>query len=186
MLQRFADIAFTASVRDAQRRYAGGEHGGGMAAKPGLGARETEFIAARDSFYLASVGDTGWPYVQHRGGPVGFLKVLAPGTLGFADFGGNRQYVTAGNIEGDPRVCLFLMDYPNRRRLKIFGRARSLDPQSVPELGAQLDAGGGRVERLVVIGVEAFDWNCSQHITPRYSESEWQSRLNPTTPRRSE
>jgi len=191
MAKNFGDIAFTDSVRRAQRRYAGHEQGGGAArvARDALGARETDFIAARDSFYLATVAENGWPYVQHRGGPAGFLRVLAPTRLAFADFGGNRQFVTVGNLDHDARVSLIMVDYPTRRRLKILGRARVLDRGEAPDaLLARALPGEGApsAERLVVIDVEAFDWNCSQHITPRYTESEWRNRLDRPTPARSE
>lgn len=182
MLKRFAEIAFTASVKEAQGRYAGREHPGGADVSPAeLGGREQEFIAARDSFYLATVSTSGWPYVQHRGGQAGFVKVLGPALLAFADFGGNRQYVSTGNLMRDARVSLFLMDYANRRRLKIFGRARIVDAGEAPaellERVATAD-GGVRIERVLLVAVEAFDWNCPQHITPRYTESEWRSRFN--------
>lgn len=183
MRQRFAEIVFTASVKAAQRRYSGREQRRGTAGDQQLelGSREREFIVARDSFYLATVSETGWPHIQHRGGPVGFLQVLAPATVGFADFGGNRQYVSVGNLGHDGRLALILVDYPNRRRLKILGRARIVDaPLADPELLARLAPAEGvaAVERLVLIQVEAFDWNCSQHITPRYTEAEWRSRLS--------
>ena len=135
-----------------------------MTAQPapqGLSDREIAFIEARDSFYMASVTETGWPYVQHRGGPLGFLKVLGNTTLGFADYRGNRQYVSKGNLTVDDRVALILMDYPNKQRLKILGRAKMIDADknsSVAERVSQ--AGEGRVERLTFIEVEAFDWNC--------------------------
>lgn len=138
----------------------------------GLGAREIAFIAARDSFYMATVSDTGWPYVQHRGGPVGFLKVLGPTTLGFADFRGNRQYLSVGNLDHDDRVALILMDYPNRRRLKLLGRARLVTPAQAPSVLAGPAAPAGDIERLMLIEVAAFDWNCALHITPRYTEPE--------------
>jgi uncharacterized protein len=135
--------------------------------------RETAFIAARDSFYMATVAENGWPYVQHRGGPAGFLKVLDDRTLGFADYRGNRQFVSVGNLAGDGRVSLFLMDYPNRRRLKMLGRARLVDPAVEPEMMRQLrgdDEAG--IERGILISLEGFDWNCPQHITRRFSEAE--------------
>lgn len=184
MAQSFGDIAFTPGVRDAQRRYAGREHPA-RAPRSELGAREAAFIAARDSFYLATVSESGWPYLQHRGGPAGFVHVLGPTTLAFADFSGNRQYVSTGNLLHDPRVSLILVDYPARRRLKILGHARVLDRDGAPagllERVAPAEA-GLVVERLMVIEVAAFDWNCSQHITPRYTESEWRSRLHHATP----
>jgi hypothetical protein len=138
-----------------------------------LGPQEAAFIGARDSFYMATVSEIGWPYIQHRGGPKGFLRVLDETTIGFADFSGNRQYVSIGNIAREDRVSLFLMDYPNRTRLKILGRARvvALDDAAalarftVPDYRA-------RVERGLLIEVAAFDWNCPQHITPRYTIDE--------------
>ncbi|NLU84847.1 pyridoxamine 5'-phosphate oxidase family protein [Rhodococcus sp. HNM0569] len=140
-----------------------------------LDVREKSFVAGVDSFFLATVTPTGWPYIQHRGGPRGFLHVLDSHTIGFADFAGNRQYVTAGNIDGDDRVALFLVDYPLRRRLKIFGRARQCTPDDDPRLAEQLLSLGDRVirsriDRLVTIEVHGFDWNCTSHITPRYDK----------------
>lgn len=136
--------------------------------------REAGFIAARDSFYMASVSETGWPYIQHRGGPAGFLRVLDDRTLGFTDYAGNRQYLTLGNTSVEDRVCLFLMDYPHRRRLKILARIAVHELASAPELASRLATPGyrGRPERAFTFSLEAFDWNCPQHITPRYSEAE--------------
>jgi uncharacterized protein len=132
---------------------------------------EAAFIATRDSFYMASVGETGWPYIQHRGGAPGFVKVLSPTQIAFADFRGNRQYVSAGNLSKDDRAALFFMDYPSKTRLKLLGRVRAVDLAADPDLAAQLvdPAYRARVERAFVIDVEAFDWNCPQHITPRYT-----------------
>lgn len=140
---------------------------------------EKQFIAEREGFYLGTVGETGWPYVQFRGGPPGFLRVVDDRTLGWADFRGNRQYISTGNFAGNDRVSLFLMDYPNQRRLKIFGRARVVDVGS--EFLAQLTIRDYRavVERGVLVQVEAFDWNCPQHITPRYTVEEIQATLTP-------
>ena len=136
---------------------------------------ESDFIAGRDGFYQATVSETGWPYVQFRGGPAGFLRVLDERTIAYADFRGNMQYISAGNLAGDGRVSLILMDYANRRRLKILGRARLVDAADDPALVAKLEDPSYRahVERAVVIAVEAFDWNCPQHITPRYTEAEF-------------
>jgi ferredoxin-NADP reductase/predicted pyridoxine 5'-phosphate oxidase superfamily flavin-nucleotide-binding protein len=178
MAQAFARIAFTPRVREMQTRmgsrqaYRSVELGAEEPAE--LGAFEIAFIGERDSFYQGTVGENGWPYVQHRGGPVGFLKVLDARTIGYADFTGNRQYISVGNLAGDDRVSLFLMDYGQQRRLKIWGRARVVDEDTEPELLAQLESPDyrARVERGVVITVEAFDWNCPKHITPRYTEAE--------------
>lgn len=178
MARAFAKIAFTANVKAAQARmgsrdaYRTAESGDAEVVE--LGPYEVEFISARDSFYQGTVGENGWPYVQHRGGPTGFLKVLGPQTIGYADFAGNRQYISVGNLEGDDRVSLFLMDYPGQRRLKIWGRARLVDEDAEPELLARLESPAyrARVERGVIITVEAFDWNCPKYITPRFTESE--------------
>jgi predicted pyridoxine 5'-phosphate oxidase superfamily flavin-nucleotide-binding protein len=165
MTARFAEVMFTDAVKQVQeemgsrRAYARLE--ARASAHPDtLGERERSFIAARDSFYIATVSATGWPYVQHRGGTPGFLEVHDERTLRFPDYQGNRQYVTVGNIRSDDRVSLFLMDYPNQERLKIIGHA------SASPLRDE------RIERLIEIRVEAFDWNCSQYITPRYTEAE--------------
>lgn len=181
MSRHFAAIAYTPSVRAAQCRYNGGELPVAPVGEVALGPREKEFIAARDSFYLATVGETGWPHVQHRGGPAGFLKVLGPATLGFADYAGNRQYVSVGNLAHNGKAAMILMDYPNRRRLKILGQIEAVDVAEAPPetLAAILPAFTGTpVERLMIVSVAAFDWNCSQHITPRYTESEFQTLTN--------
>jgi uncharacterized protein len=146
---------------------------------------EAGFIAERDSFYLASVSQTGWPYVQHRGGPRGFLKVLDERTLGFADFRGNRQYITLGNIADDDRVSLFLMDYPHRSRLKILAHMTAHDLKAEPELAARLATPGyrGFAERGFTLRLQAFDWNCAQHITPRFTANEVQAAVAPLVAR---
>ena len=140
-----------------------------------------EFIATRDSFYMASVSETGWPYVQHRGGPAGFLRVLDDTTLAFADFRGNRQYISLGNVTANDRVALFLMDYPHRRRLKIYARIEAKDMSSDPALAEKLAllGYGAKVERFFLLHLEAFNWNCPQHITPRFTESEIDAALTP-------
>jgi hypothetical protein len=183
MARAVSEIAFTSTVRAFQTRmgsrhnYAALDH----AEERGdtLGEREAAFLAECDGFYQASVGENGWSYVQFRGGPAGFLKVLDPGTLGYADFRGNVQYISAGNIEADGRVALILMDYARQRRLKIWGRARLVDEAEDPALIARLEdpAYRAQVERAVIIKVEAFDWNCPQHITPRYTEAEIARRV---------
>lgn len=133
--------------------------------------REAQFIAARDSFYMASVTQDGWPYVQHRGGPVGLLRRIEGNRIGFADYRGNRQYLSTANLAADDRVSLFLMDYPNQRRLKLIGHARSSeDPEIVAAL-MQADY-AAEPERAFVIDVLGFDWNCPQHITPRFTEAQ--------------
>ncbi len=175
-MQHFGDIMFTEAVKAEQTRQGSRAAYEKMTARPtpdALGDREAAFINSRDSFYMATVTETGWPYLQHRGGPTGFLRVLGPRTIGFADYRGNRQYISKGNLDRDSRVSLFLMDYPQRARLKLAGLAEVLDASAHPELAERLSADGqGRVERLFVIDVEAFDWNCPRFITPRYSEDE--------------
>ena len=178
MSHRFADLAFTPTVKNVQQQmgsraaYARNED----VPEPfnhRLTETETGFIAARDSLYMASVGETGWPYIQHRGGPVGFVRVLDPQTIGFADFRGNRQYISVGNLLTNDRVSLFFMDYPNRTRLKLLGHARAVDPDDRATLD-RLAVPGYRaaVERGILIAVEGFDWNCPQHITERFSLEE--------------
>jgi predicted pyridoxine 5'-phosphate oxidase superfamily flavin-nucleotide-binding protein len=142
---------------------------------------ETAFIAERDSFYLATVSQTGWPYIQHRGGPRGFLRVLDESTLGFADYRGNRQYLTLGNVVDDDRVALFLMDYARRRRLKILARMSAHDLKAEGDLAARLATPGyrGLAERGFTLRLHAFDWNCPQHITPRFTEDEIEAAIAP-------
>lgn len=146
-----------------------------------LGENEAAFIAARDSFYIASNGNDGWPYLQHRGGPVGFLKVLDSGTLGFADYRGNRQYVSLGNVERDDRVSLFFMDYVRKARLKLLGHMRAVDLAGDEALRERLRDPDypGRAERGFVIAVDAFEWNCPQHIAQRFTVEEMMPVLAP-------
>lgn len=175
-MRTFAELAFTPAVRALQERdgsraaYARQRSGTGPG--EGLGPREAEHIAGADSFYMATVSETGWPYLQHRGGPRGFLKVVSPTRLAFADFRGNRQFVSVGNASRNDRVSLMVMDYPNRRRLKLLGRLRFSAPaEADPELVRAVELPGyrARIERIALIDVEAFDWNCPQHITPRFT-----------------
>jgi hypothetical protein len=175
MAFKFHELAFTDSVRHAQQEYYGQSRPVRHVPGPdALTHDEISFIQARDSFYMATVSETGWPYLQHRGGEVGFLRVLSPTQLAFADYKGNRQLISVGNLAVTDRVMLFLMDYPQRTRLKIMGHARLEDARKHLELVAQLAEPEVRhqVERLFFIDVVSFDWNCSQHITPRYSVEE--------------
>lgn len=182
-MHHFGNLMFTEQVTAEQEARGSAEVYKKMLEQPvpdGLGEREGAFIAARDSFYMASVSQTGWPYVQHRGGPRGFLKVLSPTRLGFADYRGNRQYVSTGNLKGDDRVSLFLMDYPQKARLKLLGHAQVTDAAEDPQLADALSCPDqGRVERLFTIDIEAFDWNCPQFITPRYTTEELADALTP-------
>ena len=184
MSHKFAEIAFTPNVKKAQeangsrRSYARLESG--EVHHDVLGPREAAFIAQRDSFYMATTSETGWPYIQHRGGPPGFLRVLDEKTAGFADFHGNRQYISVGNVEANDRVSLILMDYPNRARLKILGRARLVGPDEQDILDRlSLPDYQVVVERGFIITIEAFDWNCPQHITPRFTPAEIETVIIP-------
>jgi predicted pyridoxine 5'-phosphate oxidase superfamily flavin-nucleotide-binding protein len=175
MAHKYLDVVTTPSVRAAQTRYYGRSiETGGAPERDPLGEDERAFIAARDSFYIASVGETGWPYIQHRGGTAGFLKVLGPHSLGFCDYRGNRQMITTGNVAGNDRVSLFLMDYPGRTRLKILGNLRVEDARANPDLVKQLSGAEERaqVERVFLIDVVSFDWNCPKYITPRFTAAE--------------
>jgi len=182
MAMKYLDLALTESVRRAQQQYYG--HAATIADSPErdpLGEAEMEFITTRDSFYLGTVSESGWPYLQHRGGPQGFLRVIDETTLAFADYKGNRQLLTTGNVSVNDRVALFLMDYKNRERLKILGHARVEDARVHSELVAQIADSNMRssVERLVFIDVVSFDWNCPKYITPRYSIGEVEEVVGP-------
>jgi hypothetical protein len=191
MGRRFAEIAFTPLVKEQQKQR-GSRHlyerieKSNMQKSNDLGDRlgpsEQEFIQQRDGFYMASVSETGWPYIQFRGGPKGFLRVLDPQTLGFADLRGNTQYISVANLHHDDRVALFLMDYPHQSRLKILGRAKIHEGNAEAlKLIESLRMPGekSRAERALIIHVEAFDWNCPQHITPRFTQEELATALEP-------
>ncbi|MEM8810444.1 MAG: pyridoxamine 5'-phosphate oxidase family protein [Cyanobacteria bacterium P01_G01_bin.38] len=183
MARKFADIAFTPAVKAIQTERGSRETYERFVAKgpanDSVDEKVAAFIPERDSFYMGTVGETGWPYIQFRGGPKGFLKILDNKTLGFADFQGNVQYLSVGNLSQDDRVFLFLMDYAHRRRLKIWGRATVVEDD--PELLAQLSDPDypALVERAIVIRIEALDWNCPQHIPIRYSEAEVAAMVEP-------
>lgn len=185
MTKSFGSLVFTPAVKTLQERYGSRrqyarieEHGGSPG---GLGQEEREFLSERDTFYMASLGATGWPYVQHRGGPKGFLKVIDERTIAFADFRGNKQYITTGNLLTDNRVALILVDYPRQQRLKILGRVEIFEGEKAKEWLAKVRDPEYRAvtERVYVIRVEAFDWNCQQHITPRFTEEEIRDVLEP-------
>lgn len=188
MAQNYVHTLFTDTARamqeaDGSRASYARMEAGATGEPDQISASEAAFIAARDSFYLASVTSKGWPYMQHRGGPAGFLKILPGNRLGFADYRGNRQHVSSSNLIAEPRVSLFLMDYPNRRRLKILGRARIVSADADPALVAALMPDGYKAvaERAYVIDVVGFDWNCPQHITPRFTEAEIAQAITPLT-----
>lgn len=176
MAAKFMQLVLTPAVQAAQEHYFGKHQViAGAPERDAFTADEAAFIAARDSFYLATTNSDGWPYVQHRGGPAGFLKVLGPHQLGFADFKGNRQLLSTGNLDGDDRIALFLMDYPQRERLKILGHARVLDAREHADLADQLCPTPelrDKIERVFLVEVVSFDWNCPQYITPRFTEAE--------------
>jgi predicted pyridoxine 5'-phosphate oxidase superfamily flavin-nucleotide-binding protein len=182
---RWLEIAFTPAVQRAQEAEGSREAYAKATEKAGPNERFTEreaaFIAARDGFYLASVSEAGWPYVQFRGGPPGFVRVLDEATLGWADFRGNQQYVTVGNVSQDDRVALFFMDYPSRRRLKLFGHLAYTAVADDPDLSAALAVPGYKaaVQRSALVRLTAFDWNCPQHIPQRYTVAELADVLAP-------
>jgi uncharacterized protein len=174
MPYKFLDLISTPSVRAAQAANgtrAMWENFNGHRLFDRFTDNEIAFIGERDSFYLATVSENGWPYVQHRGGPPGFLKVLDEKTLGFADFRGNLQYISLGNVAANDRVALILVDYPNRARMKILAHMEVRDLGRDPQLAARLALPGykAKLERAFLLHLEAFDWNCSQHITERYT-----------------
>lgn len=185
-MSRYAHLAYTPTVRQVQHEMGSGIAAGRRLREPGaapepLTAAEATFIRSLDGFLLATVGETGWPYVQFRGGPPGFVHVLDDSRIGFADVGGNRQYITTGNVRTDDRVALFFIDHARQTRLKMYGHARIAPAADDPELAARLASvrTDGRVERLVTIAVEGYDWNCPRHITPRFSERELSAALAP-------
>lgn len=190
MSRRFAELAFTPLVKEQQEKHGSRRQYARMEEIGEAGDRltdfEQEFIAGRDGFYMASTGETGWPYIQYRGGEKGFLHVLDDRTLGFADLRGNKQYISVGNLEHDDRVALFFMDYAHQMRLKILGRAEVHENDAAAaELLAKLRVPGEKTpaERAIVIRVEGFDWNCPQHITPRYTQEELAGTLEPVRKR---
>ena len=177
MAKNFAEIAFTENVKEQQTKYGSRRSYAKMEAQERgnkISENEAEFIAERDGFYLATVGESGFPYVQFRGGPKGFLKVLDAKTLAYADFRGNMQYVSVGNLTRNDKAALILMDYARRQRLKIYARIEIVEAKDNPALIAQLQdtSYDAQVERAMLLHVDAFDWNCPQHITPRYTIEE--------------
>ncbi|MEP5341728.1 MAG: pyridoxamine 5'-phosphate oxidase family protein [Algibacter sp.] len=184
MAKNFAEIAFTDAVKKLQSKH-GSRNGYERMEKfniiDGLTRSEIDFIANQDSFYMATTGTNNYPYIQHRGGPKGFLKVLDSKRLGFIDFSGNKQYVSVGNMETNNKVSLFIMDYANKSRLKIFATSEIIELNDNPELLESLNLEGYnfRPERMMLFNIEAYDWNCSQHITQRYTMAEIEDAINP-------
>ncbi len=183
MPYHFLEVAITPNVRLAQAEMGADQIWLGDHHRESDSFTESElaFIAARDSFYIASVSETGWPYVQHRGGPPGFLKAIDNKTLAFADYRGNRQYISTGNFAANDRACLFLVDYPRRARLKIYMRVEKMTLDIDPTLtNLVFDPGyRAKAERIFRLRLEALDWNCPQHITPRYTEREVEQAVTP-------
>lgn len=184
-MSRFWKLLFTPTVAAEQDRHGSGPTYARLLAErgaerdPGLDPDVVGFIAARDSFYMATISASGWPHLQHRGGPVGFVRQVGPTAIGWADFSGNRQYISIGNSRDEARVALFFMDYPNRRRLKLLGRLCAVEAGADPALDALLypEDYRARVEHSIVIEVEAHDWNCPQHITPRFTVAEMEAQV---------
>lgn len=177
MAKNFATLAFTDAVKALQEKNgsrAGYARMESQTYVDGLTESEIDFIAQRDSFYMATIGENGFPYIQHRGGRKGFVKVLDTKRIGFLDFRGNRQFISVGNIATNNNIALIMMDYPARARLKIYARAEIVELNDDPELFDALDLAdyNFRPERIMVLHIEAYDWNCPQHITPRYSVEE--------------
>ena len=175
MAEKYMQLVLTPAVQRAQDKYFGKHQVVENAPETdAFTADEADFIASRDSFYMATISETGWPYLQHRGGPPGFVKILGPNLIGFSDFKGNRQLVSTGNLDITDRVAIFMMDYLHRTRLKMLGHARVLDAREHPELVEELapEELRGKVERLFLIQVVSYDWNCPQYITPRFTAQE--------------
>jgi predicted pyridoxine 5'-phosphate oxidase superfamily flavin-nucleotide-binding protein len=182
MAGKFLELAFTPAVAAAQKKYFGSaQHLPPQPDRDALTDDELQYIRSRDSFYLATVSEAGWPYVQHRGGKPGFLRVVSPTQLAFADYKGNRQMLSTGNLASNDRVCLFLMDYPQRTRLKILGHGRVVDAREQPELVTRVaePETRGIVERVYLIDVVSYDWNCPKYITPRYTIAEVEEAIAP-------
>lgn len=185
MARNFGSLVFTPLVKALQEKYGSRRQYARMAMGDGtpdrLGAEEVAFIGERDSFYMATVGATGWPYIQHRGGPEGFLKVIDSQTIAFADFRGNKQYISTGNLASDDRVALIMVGYPGQARLKVLGRVQIFEDEAARQWIERLREPGAKdvIERAYVIRVEAFDWNCPQHITPRFTKEQIRNALAP-------
>ena len=189
MTDRYLEIATSDAVKDLQERW-GSRNAycrleSGPLTSNQLGPEEIAFIEMQDSFFLASINESGWPYIQHRGGPPGFLKVLGDNQLWFPDFKGNRQYLSFGNILKNPRVSLFLIDYPARVRLKIFGQAKLVEGDNLPEALREIenDPGARPPDRGIIIQVEAFHWNCPKYIVPRFTEAQVRTVVDPLVQR---
>ncbi len=174
MAKNYAAIAFSDEAKKIQERLGSRASYARMEKNTyvdGLTENEIKFIGSQDSFYMATIGENGYPYIQHRGGPKGFLKVLDANRVGFIDFSGNMQFVSVGNLATNNKVAIIMVDYPARTRLKIYAMATIVELKDDPALYALLglDEYKFRPERMIVFHIEAYDWNCPQHITPRYT-----------------
>jgi len=177
MAKNYPSIAFTAAIKKLQERFGSRASYARLEKESyvdGLTDNEIAFIGQRDSFYMATIGENGYPYIQHRGGPKGFVKVLDKNRIGFIDFRGNMQYISVGNIGTHNKVSLIMVDYPARARLKILATATIIEIKDDPALYEQLDLPGYKFkpERMIVLTIDAYDWNCPQHIIPRYTVEE--------------
>ena len=174
MAKNFAEIAFSDAVKELQEKNGSRKNYERMEknqVRNGLTENEIGFIEDRDSFYMASMGENGFPYIQHRGGPKGFVKILDPKRIGFIDFKGNMQFISVGNIATNNNVALIMIDYPTKTRLKIYAKAEIVELKDNPQLYdvLNLEDYEFRPDRMMILHIEAFDWNCPQHITARYT-----------------
>jgi predicted pyridoxine 5'-phosphate oxidase superfamily flavin-nucleotide-binding protein len=184
MADRYMHTMLTPAVIESEKRYYGRSRptSTDQPDTDAVTAGEVEFIESRDSFYMATITENEWPYVQHRGGPSGFVRVLGPRQIGFADYGGNRQLLSVGSLARNDRVALFMMDYPNRERLKLIGHARVVDAREDPGLVEKVAPPSGhpaKVERIFLIDIISYDWNCPKFITPRYTAAEVEKAIAP-------
>ena len=190
MANAFSEIAFTDAVKAAQAELGSAEfnaaHLQGPPRHDALGENEAAFLSTANSFYLASVSETGWPYIQHRGGPRGFVRALGPKTIGWAEFAGNRQYLTTGNLRGSDKVALFFMDYARRGRLKLLGRARLIGEEDAAFDRLKTDGYRARIERGMLVEVEGFDWNGPQHIPQLYTAEQVATAMDKLSAERAE
>ena len=178
----YSKLAFTEQIKAIQERMGSRntyDRVEKMSFREGLTGVEANFIGHMDSFYMASQGENDFPYIQHRGGPAGFVRIIDNETIGFVDFGGNRQYISIGNISGNPKVSLIFVSYPMQARLKIYAEAEVIEIRDNPDLYDLLrpDNYKFKPERMLIFHIKAYDWNCPQHITPRYTRQEMEPIL---------
>jgi uncharacterized protein len=184
MAKNFASIAFTDEIKFLQDKYGSRKNYERIEKRDvidGLTDFEKDFIGKRDSFYIASIGENGFPYIQHRGGPKGFVKVIDKNTIGFIDFSGNKQFITVGNLATHNNVSLIMMDYPARARLKLYAKGEIVALNERPDLFnlLKLEEYQAKPERMMVLHIEAYDWNCPQHITERFTVEEIEEAFAP-------